>query len=267
MRKSYIQLPSIKELEVTLATESKRPVPPAKASRHYASLGPFIKFLDVLGIETSQITLGKSWQEVRKLSEIILDEVIRIIPSLNFSQIAKPSIELYRYLSEEDIPQKSDLIIAFGAKTTARLEKALELFKKEMALKLLFTGGVPLYGDGEPEANFYYRVAIRGGVREEDIILENKSITLADNVRSSLNLLDKINFHYKKIILITSPYAQRRSFGMMMKYTPLDTIVFRANSSTRKGLRENDWFTNEEGIRYVLGEFYKIWFGLVINTI
>ena len=36
----------------------------------------------------------------------------------------------YDYLSEEDIPEKSDLIFVFGSKTPLRIDKAVELYNQ-----------------------------------------------------------------------------------------------------------------------------------------
>jgi len=264
-RKSYIELPTIAELWQTLRTEAQRPIPEGKKNLHWVSIDPFIEFLNFLGIETGEVTLDKSWQEVRKLSGRIMNEGIEKILE-NPPRVAKQAKSLYGYLAEEDKPGKSDLIITFGAKTLARAEKAVELYEKGLASKVLFSGGHPLFIKTKSEAEEYRQVAIEMGVPPGDILIENKSITLADNVRSTLNLLDKLGIEYKSIIVVNSPYSQRRGYSHLQKYTPVGTRIYRVNCLAREGLRENDWFTNEEGIKYVFQEYYKLWFGLAINT-
>ena len=244
MRIKYIELPSLKELEETLATESQRAIPKEKASMHYASLEPFITFLNTLGIDTSEITLDKTWQDVRMISERLINEASPRILESDRSEISIPAYKLYEYLSEEDSPDKSDLIIAFGAKTNARVEKAIELYKKRLSTILLFSGSSPLYANIEPEAEVYKEIALKVGIPEDDIITETKSITVADNVRSSLNLLDEMHITYKNIIIVNSPYTQRRSYSHLEKYTPTGTKIYRVNCTTKEGLRKNDWFTN-----------------------
>lgn len=264
-RKKFAEFPSIAELEQTLKKEAYRPVSAGKENFHWVSMEPFVKFLNSLGVETGEVTTDKSWQEVRKISERIMNEGLQRILE-NPSQVARQAKDLYCYLSEEDEPEKSDLIITFGVKTLARAEKAVELYHKGLAPKILFSGGHPHFSVSKPEAEEYRQKALEMGVPEGDILVETKSITIADNVRSSLNLLDKLNFKYQSIIVVNSPYTQRRGYSHLQKYTPAGTKIYRVNCVTREGLREDDWFTNEEGIRYVFFEYYKLWFGLAINT-
>lgn len=266
MKKSFTQFPSLTELAMVLKTETQRPIPAGKRSLHWASVEPFIKFLSFLSVPVGDISLDRSWQEVRLTAGRIQKEIVAKITSGNPEKIAPAAKELYAYLSEEDVPQKSDLIITFGAKTPQRAIKAAELFEKNLAPKILFSGGSPWYARGGNEAENYKTIAMSAGVPAKDILLEPDSITLADNIRSSLNLLDRLSFSYKNIIVVNSPYCQRRGYSHLMKYTPVKTKVFRVNCETKKGLQQDDWFRNQEGIEYVIQECYKLWFGLVINS-
>lgn len=267
MREKFVQLPSIQELEQTLATESPRVITTTKQNIHYASLNPWITFLNYLEIDTKDITLDKTWQDVRAISERLINQASPLILGAKRETIASPAQKLYAYLSEENpLPPAANLIMTFGAKTKARVEKAIELYKDGLAPKLLFSGGSPLYAKAKPEAETYKELAIESGVPEEDIYLETKSITLADNVRSSLNMMDEQSIPYGSLVVVNSPYAQRRSYSHLEKFSPEGTKIYRVNCTTREGLRVNDWFTNEEGIIYVMTEYYKLWFGLVINT-
>jgi uncharacterized SAM-binding protein YcdF (DUF218 family) len=266
MRTNYHELPSIAELEETLATETQRPIPIDKAEMHYATLDPFISFLNILQIDTTEITLDKTWQQVRMIAEKLINEATQRLVELDKSEIAAQAKRVYEYLSEEDTPTTADIIITPGSKATARAEKAIELYLKGYAPKILFTGGSPLYEKGQSEAKIYKQIAVKAGVPEEVIMTETKSITVADNIRSSLNLLDTQHFSYKSIIIVNSPYTQRRSYSHLAKYTSQGTQIYRVNCETRQGLRKDDWFTNEQGIFYILSEYYKLWFGLVINT-
>jgi len=264
-REKYIQLPSIAELKETLEKESKRKLAFSKRDLHFVSLDGFRTFLNFLGIDTPNISPDKNWQEVRFVFENVLNQAVPKIMSRPRGLPAKAR-DLYEYLAEENKPQKSDLIITFGAKTNARAEKAIQLYKRGYSSRLVFSGGSPLYANAEPEAERYKKIALNEGINPKDIITESESITLADNVKSSLNLLDRLGISYQKILVVNSPYAQRRSYSHLQKFTPKGVKVFRVNCATRLGLRKNDWYQNKEGIIYVLSEYYKLWFGLVINT-
>ena len=265
-RTTFDQLPSIAELEITLATETQLSIPPGKQDAHFVSVEPLIEFLKVLEIDIGEeISLDKTWQEVRNISE----EIIYLAKEkllTDGKKFENESRKLYRYLAESDVPKESDLIVTFGAKTETRVRKVVELFKKGLAPKIWFCGGSPLYAQGQSEAERYKQIAIELGVPEEVIVTESQSITLADNVRSSLKLLREEKTPHKRVILVNSPYSQRRGWSHWMKYAEMEDTVYRVNCETKEGLREDDWFLNEQGIFYVMGEYYKLWFGLVINT-
>lgn len=270
MRTDYLQIPSVVELSKTLQREIKRGIPPSKQSRHFASIAPLSSFLESIGYDNFQFELNLHWAEVLVKGDILVKELIPFILSLGDFKISDVAVRLYRYLSEEDpSPELSDLIIAFGSKTNYRAEKAVELFHKGVAPKLLFSGKGSSFTDvvDETEADRYTNFAIRLGVPKEAIIIENEAITLPDNVRRSLNLLDELRFYYKKVILINSPYSQRRAWGYFMKYCPEGITAYRINCKTKDNLQEDTWFKNEEGIKYVLGEYIKIWMSLATNTI
>lgn len=268
MRTDYTQAPSVKELELTLEREAKRQIPKEKLSEHFVDLTPFLELLRVLGYSTEDIRLDLPWQEVLVRGEQMVQQLVPLV----LERASKlPQVVLdnaYGYLAEEDAPKETDLIFVFGAKTPARAEKAVELFKKGLAPKILFSGrGSSFEQAEESEAEKYQAIALAAGIPKEAIILEIKAITLPDNVKRSLNLLDRLGESYGQVILVNSPYSQRRGSGYFMKYSPVNTVVYRVNCQTREGLRANDWFTNETGIKYVLGEYGKIWISLATNTI
>jgi len=266
-RKSFTELPTEAELAETFNTEAQRPVPRGKEDLHFATLDPLLKFLNQMGTDSSLFNLDKGWREALSAGQDFIDRVVPFILNQDRQKIATLARTTYRYLAEDDQMEPADLILAFGAKTLARAERAVELYKQGIAPKLLFSGGSPIYNKTKPEAETYREIALEAGVPDKDILLEINSITLPDNVRSSLNLLDDMGFTYKTIVLVNSPYAQRRGFGHMQKYTPEGVKILRVNSPTRAGLREDDWFTNEEGVKYVLHEYGKIWIALTTNTI
>lgn len=166
----------------------------------------------------------------------------------------------YDYLAEADDPGESDIIFVFGSKTPLRIQTAIELFKKGVAPELVISGRGPFYGKTEDvtEAQKYADTAIAAGVPEEAILVEDKSITLVDNIRRSLNLLDKKDEHITSITIVNSPYTQRRGWCMWRKYLPDTAKIYRVNSGTGPDFDREHWYKNERGIRIVMGEFIKL---------
>lgn len=70
-----------------------------------------------------------------------------------------------------------------------------------------------LHNNEETDAETLAKFAIKHGIQEEDIILEKTSVTVPDNVKASLNLLESLNIPHHSFILINSPFSQRRGFA------------------------------------------------------
>lgn len=269
MRRNYEEVPSVAELANTLEREAKRDIPLSKQNIHYFSLDSLKEFLTTIGFSVPAFDRFKTWQEVLIEGEVLQRKLIPYILDQNGQQIVEPAIKLYQYLSQEDKPEPADIILAFGAKTPARAEKAIELYKKGLAPKILFSGRGASFVDNvtETEADNYAGIAREAGVDESALILEREAITLPDNVRRSFNMLDEMQISYKRIILVNSPYSQLRGYGYAEKYSPVGTAIFRVNCETKNTLREDKWFETEEGIKAVIGEYRRLWVSLAANSL
>jgi uncharacterized SAM-binding protein YcdF (DUF218 family) len=171
-------------------------------------------------------------------------------------------------LAEEDIPEKSDIIFVFGAKTPFRIEKAVELYHQGFGEKIVISGRGPHYEDAQSttEAELYARIAMQNGVPLSALITEDQSITIPHNVVCALNLLETAGIVYSSLILVNSPYVQRRGYAHFRKYTP-DTIkLLRVNSDTGDKYKRNTWYNNQVGIETILGEYIKAKVAVSLNT-
>lgn len=175
--------------------------------------------------------------------------------------------EVYAYLSEDDGLMKADAIFVFGAKTPLRAEKAVELYEKGWSKKIIFSGHGPYTGrEDVAEAEKYLDIALKSGVPASDVLVEKRSITIPDNVRSSLNYFDEIGFKPANLILVNSPYVQRRGWCHFRKYLPDSVGLIRRNCGTSEKFSRDGWFTNPEGIKVVLNEFIKMKIAVTLNT-
>ena len=155
----------------------------------------------------------------------------------------------------------------FGAKTSLRAEKAIELYQQGWSRKVIFSGhGSYTNRDSLPEAERGYAFARQAGIPDEDIIVENRSITIPDNVRTSLNLFDRLNFKPTRLILVNSPYSQRRGWCLFQKYLCEDVSVIRHNCQTTTPFSQDRWFQHKTGLEIVLNEFIKMKIAVTLNT-
>lgn len=179
-------------------------------------------------------------------------------------ELSKQEVQLlndcYSYLSEQDEPRPSDYIYVFGAKTPLRIEKAIELYKKGLAPKIIVSGRGPFYDTKQTttEAGIYSTIAQGAGVPRSAIIVEDASITIPDNVRRTLNMMDVASMPYSSFILVNSPYTQRRGWCVWKKHTPEAVKLYRTNCAVGVKFDSNNWYQNEDGLRVVLGEFVKL---------
>lgn len=272
-RTKNTQLASGEALGGMLATEAKRPIPAGKESVNYVDISLMLEWLQYFNLPCDLLAGNTTGT---KAGQIILDQAPLLIDQLTTSMLqAEFGIKdlalfdrVYTYLATEDAPKPADLLFVFGAKTPLRMQKAIELYQQGLAPKLMISGRSPFYasGNSQTEAEQHKAMAVEAGIPAEAIITEDQSTTIPDNVRSSLNMLDSLHIQADRIILINSPYAQRRGWAHFMKYTPDTTKLFRVNSGTGDKYRRDTWFTNEDGVRTVANEYIKLYVAAVLNT-
>ncbi len=112
------------------------------------------------------------------------------------------------YLSPQDEPKKADVIVVVsGGQITSRAEKGIELFKQGYAPKLIFSGAA--LDDGLSNAYAMRDQALSAGISQDAIYIDEKSQNTYENALNTKKIIDSLGL--KKIILVTSPYHQRRA--------------------------------------------------------
>ncbi len=257
-RTSDHDLPAGDEIMHISDAEEKRPLPPEREHVHFPDFSTIIPIYEHFGLDpaifttedlTPQHILETGREQVEELTKIILGR-----------KIADGEVEMlnaaYSYLSEEDSPQESDYIYVFGAKTPFRAHKAVELYEQGLARHIILSGKGPFYGtDSISEAEKYASIALDAGVPDENLIIEDASITIPDNVRRTLNMLDAQGMKYGSFILVNSPYTQRRGWCSWKKHLPDGVELYRVNCETGPLFAPEQWYKNETGLKVVFGEF------------
>lgn len=99
------------------------------------------------------------------------------------------------------------IVAISGGDTSARTAEAIKLYKAGWAPQLLFSGAA-LDTSGPSNAEAMRSQALRAGVPESAIILDTKATDTAHNASGVFALLQARD---KRVILVTSPYHQRRA--------------------------------------------------------
>lgn len=162
------------------------------------------------------------------------------------------------YIFLKSDSQKADLALVFGTRHQEAINKVFELYCDGLVPKILVSGGINRV-TGENEAKEMSDKLIQLGVKEGDIILENKSTNSLENVLFSEQVIDeKIGFNkVKKIIAVVKHYHSRRALMTLKKHFP-KTVKLIPVIYEIYGFTIDNWFDSETGKEKVLDEWNKI---------
>jgi uncharacterized SAM-binding protein YcdF (DUF218 family) len=158
------------------------------------------------------------------------------------------------YLSPQDQLRHADLIVAIsGGETTERTHEAVQLYQNGYAPKLLFSGAAA-DRSGPSNAAAMRNDALAQGVPSSAILIEEDSVTTAENAADAAPIIHSINAH--TIILVTSPYHQRRaSLNFRQMLGPDVTII--NHSSADSIWRKSSWWRQPATVALTLSELQK----------
>lgn len=177
-----------------------------------------------------------------------------------------------RFLSVDDIagcsgPQQTsnqcapaDAIVAIsGGDTDARAREAIELYKQGWAPVIIFSGAAE-DKQGLSNAAAMAAQALGERVPESAILLDEASINTADNASHVRSLV--VQHDIKRLILVTSPYHQRRaSIEFNRRVGDIATIVNHPTPSDRYW-NDDRWWTTPLGMWLGVSELVKL---IVVN--
>lgn len=158
------------------------------------------------------------------------------------------------YLAPSDDPKEAEYIVAIsGGDTDARTHKAVELYQEGYSERIIFAGAA-LDPDSPSNAAVMKRRAIELGVRPAHIRTEEKSQDTIENALNVAELFDPDN-QPDTIILVTSPYHQRRAYIVFSRALPETEIINQpaVDDTWRRAL----WWVNPWGWYLTLSETIK----------
>lgn len=123
---------------------------------------------------------------------------------------------LYDYLSPSDAPdlRPADVIIGFGHFDLRIAHQCEALWRRGLAPRILFTGGVGAGSAdlGEPEAEAFAATLrkICPAFPPDQLLIEPASTHTGDNVRFALAVLAEAGGTVQSAILVATPFRQRR---------------------------------------------------------
>ncbi len=161
-------------------------------------------------------------------------------------------------VSEKNGCQIADAIVAVsGGNTSVRAAEAIKLYKKGWADTLIFSGAAA-DTSGPSNAEVMRRQAIDAGVPARDIEVETFSQTTKQNAERTKELLVKVGGGgAKRVILVTSPYHQRRA-SLEFKALAGDGITIVNHPTPDDPDWSRIWWLTPRGWWLAGGEIVKI---------
>ncbi len=126
---------------------------------------------------------------------------------------------LYDYHFLKQPLQKAEAIFVLGSHDPSVADYAVELYKEGWAKCIIFSGGVvrPIgelrNSTPKTEANAFFDIAVKAGVPEEAIIIDNEATNTGQNFSCTRKVLKEKGHDFQNFILVQKPYMVRRTYA------------------------------------------------------
>jgi len=149
---------------------------------------------------------------------------------MNNKKIDELAQKIWDYHNIRQELEKADLIFVLCSNDEKVAQHACDLFLEGLAPYILFSGGLAHQNDllktswNVPEADKFAEIAIKRGIPQEKILIENKAANTGENFQFSYKLLKEKEIAHKKIILVQKPFMLRRTYATFMKQWPGEKV-------------------------------------------
>ena len=179
---------------------------------------------------------------------------------MNQSEINELAKKLWNYHHVNHYLKKSDCILALGSHDLRVAERAAELYLQGYAPLVIMSGGLGNFTKDmwtEKEADQFAAIAIRKGVPEKNILIENRSTNTGENILFTQKLLEEKELNPQSFIVVQKPYMERRSYATFKKHWPDKKLVV---TSPQISFEEypTDEITMERVINIMVGDLQRI---------
>ena len=163
------------------------------------------------------------------------------------------------WVGQRDDAAPADAIIVLGAAAydakpspvfEERIRHGIDLYKRGLAPRLIFTGGYGGVGARFSESQVARRYALRQGVPEKAILIESLSRNTHDNLRQARTLMQQHQLH--SVIIVSDPLHMARALrisrdlGIRSVGSPTPTSRFRSFATRWRFLLQEVYFFHRD---------------------
>jgi len=179
--------------------------------------------------------------------------------------VESASRKIWDYMLMHQQLKKADIIFVLGNHDTRVAERAAQLYLEGWAPILLCAGSGSIHNHkpgreqfiGTTEAEVFANIAIKMGVPEESIIIENESQNTGQNYEFAIKKMKERNINIQRMILVQKPYMERRTYATGKVWLPsIELIVTSPQTSFDEYII--DKVTKENVINTMVGNLQRI---------
>lgn len=168
--------------------------------------------------------------------------------------------QLWDYHHMQHQLEKADCILALGSHDLRVADRAAELYLQGWAPLVIMSGGLGNLTQNmwtESEADQFAAIAIRKGVPEKAVLVENKSTNTGENIVFTQQLLQQNGLNPQKFIVVQKPYMERRSYATFKKHWPYKDLIVTSPQINFTDY-PNDEIPLERVINIMVGDLQRI---------
>lgn len=193
--------------------------------------------------------------------KLLLTVLILLVGGLIFFNQKIPHRLLGKYLSPSDNLIPADAIVAVSGDDD-RIKHAIELYKQGYASKLILSGAAK---EGfTSNAKAMQLEASKSGIPNEAIILEEKSYNTYENALYTKEIV--LSQRIESIILVTSPYHQRRAFETFKNIFRGTNIKLQNSPSQYSSWKIDSWWKSDRERHLTQDEAIKVFWAKITGN-
>jgi uncharacterized SAM-binding protein YcdF (DUF218 family) len=189
---------------------------------------------------------------VRAISRFFL--TIAVVLGIGYLLIYSLLLGIGDYLTPADSLQKADIIVVLSGGDD-RTEWGIKLYQDGWAPKVLFSGAAA-DRTGPSNAAAMRITALNEGIPDSSILVEPKATNTFENAILSKPILERLGA--KKIIIVTSPYHQRRAYEIFKEAFKGRDIIILNSPSGYSAWSAESWWQKSASFDITASELIKI---------